>query len=201
MELPRQQWCSRIVRRRSRRWLFFLATLAAASCIGAILVSGWDSGSDARSARPSTPTTSVPTIACDEAIGNAESGRADGYRVVLGVVSVPPAYLPQVVETGDDPWAYWRKAGLVIRAESRPSVFVSVPSEWRNRAAITWASSGTVSAVRIGRCSPPRTAWYAYAGGFYLRSPSACVPLVFQVGQRTATVRFGLGRHCAPTGG
>lgn len=108
----------------------------------------------------------MPRIACDEAIGHAKSGRADGYRVVLRVVSVPPAYLPQVVETGEEPWRYWLKAGLVIRAGNRPAVLVSVPKEWRERAAITWASSGTVGVLRVGRCPPPRTAWYAYAGGF-----------------------------------
>jgi hypothetical protein len=200
MEPSRWRLCSRIVRPRSLQWLFVLPTLTAAACTAALLGTGCSDGSDAQSPRPSAQSTSLPTIACDEAIGHAKSGRADGYRVVLDVVSVPPAYLPEVVETGDEPWAYWRKAGLVIRAGSRPAVLVSVPRAWRKRAAITWASSGTVSALRIGRCPPPRTAWYAYAGGFYLRSPSACVPLVFQVGQRTATVRFGLGRRCSSTG-
>ena len=36
----------------------------------------------------------------------------------------------------------------------------------------------------------------AYAGGFFLRSPSVCVPLIFRVGARSATVRFGIGRRC-----
>ncbi len=36
----------------------------------------------------------------------------------------------------------------------------------------------------------------AYAGGFYLRSRTACVPLVFRVGDRSATLRFGIGRRC-----
>jgi hypothetical protein len=37
---------------------------------------------------------------------------------------------------------------------------------------------------------------FAYSGGFFLRSPGACLPLTFRVGQRSATVRFGLGRRC-----
>ena len=36
-----------------------------------------------------------------------------------------------------------------------------------------------------------------YAGGFYLRSPSACLPLVFRVGRRSETVRFGIGQQFA----
>ena len=89
-----------------------------------------------------------------------------------------------------------RKAGLLIRGDS-PPVSVTVPKAWRTRAAITWGNSGTVSALRIASC--PRfgdEAWNVYAGGFLLRSRSACVPLTFRVGNRSATVRFGLGRAC-----
>lgn len=120
-----------------------------------------------------------------------------GYRVVLGVVSVPPAYRPQVVPTDRQPWTYWSKAGLVIRGGS-PTVSVTVPKAWRNQAAITWGNNtGIVTALRIAPCPASKQApWNAYAGGFYLRARSACVPLIFRVGQRSATVRFGLGRPC-----
>jgi hypothetical protein len=160
-----------------------------------MLVTGCSGGPGARSSGRSAPSTPAPTIVCDEAIGQAKSGDSDGYRVVLGVVSVPSAYLSEVVETGEEPWAYWRKAGLVIRAGRGPAVSVRVPKTWRKRAAVTWANTGAVSALRIGRCRRG-TGWYAYAGGFYLRSRSACVPLVFQVGERKATVRFGIGQRC-----
>ena len=104
--------------------------------------------------------------------------RAGGYRLVLGAVS------------------YWRKAGLVVRAGS-PPVTVTVPKEWRHRAAITWGNStGIVASVRLTGCEPALNVGHAYAGEFYLRSPSACLPLIFRVGRRTATVRFGLGRRC-----
>ncbi len=143
-------------------------------------------------ARPGLP----PTVRCDEIILQAGSGHAGGYRVVLGVVSVPPARLIQVVPTHDRPWAYWRKAGLVVRAGS-PPVTVSVPTAWRRRAAITWGNNtGIVSALRIGSCPGARTVWNAYAGGFYLHSRSACVPLSFSVAGRSRVVRFGLGRAC-----
>jgi hypothetical protein len=154
--------------------------LAAVACLGA------------RAAQSGAPQT----VSCDSIIGQADSGHAAGNRVVLGVVSVPPAYGPQVVPTRSRPWAFWRKAGLVIRSGSR-LVSVSVPKAWRKRAAITWGNSGIVNALRFSPC--PRLGakpWNAYAGGFYLRARAACLPLVFRVGQRSATVRFGLGRRC-----
>ena len=84
-----------------------------------------------------------------------------------------------------------------MRGNARP-VLVSVPKAWRRRAAITWGDSGIVSALRIAPClaAPPKV-WNAYAGGFYLRSRSACVPLTFRVGGRARTVRFGLAERCA----
>ena len=137
----------------------------------------------------------IPTVSCFDAIEHPNTGHGSGYRVVLGVVSVPPVYLEQAVPTHTEPWRYWRKAGLLVRMGS-PVVTVSVPAAWRNRVAVTWGSAGTVSALRIGHCPPPATAWSAYAGGFYVRSP-ACVPLLFRIGPRTATVWFGVGRRCA----
>ena len=154
-----------------------LAGLAAASALSA----------------PSQPT---PTVSCDKIIGRVGSGQVGGYRVVLGAVSVPPAFLRQVIPTSEQPWTHWRKAGLVIRGSSLP-VYVSVAKAWRGRAAITWGNSGTTTSLRIARCPPSEDkAWNAYAGGFLLRSRSACVPLVFQVGLRRQTVRFGIGKRC-----
>jgi hypothetical protein len=160
-------------------------------------------GPDARAFRSeclasgaATAALPPPTVPCDEVILRVGSGRAGGYRVVLGLVSVPPAYLAQIVKSGGQTWPYWRKAGLVIRGGS-PPVSVSVPRPWRNRAAITWGNgTGIVSALRIASCPSADKPWNAYAGGFYLRSRSACVPLVFRVARRAATVRFGLGQSC-----
>jgi hypothetical protein len=141
------------------------------------------------------------TVPCNEAIDTTVFPyRAAGYRLVLGVVSAPPAYLWQVVSTGDDDWPYWRKQGLIVRAGSRP-VTVSVPAAWRARAAIAWGYGGKgepFSSVRLATCGSGSSKGNAYSGGFYLRARSACVPLVFRVGDRTATVRFGLDRRCPP---
>ncbi len=90
-------------------------------------------------------------------------------------------------------------AGLAIRASTAVET-VSLPEEWRDRARIVWGAPGTpAAAVRFAPCPPPSgspIAWNGYAGGFMLRTKSACVPLIFAVGDRRATIRFGVGRHC-----
>lgn len=141
-----------------------------------------------------------PTVGCDKIIDRTAfpylgNGRPEHrYRQVRGAISVPAAYLEQVVRTHDRPWSYWRKQGLVVRGNA-PAVTVSVPKRWRGRVAITWGNTGAVSSLRIARCGPAHVG-NAYAGGFYLRSKSACLPLIFRVGRRSATVRFGVGRRC-----
>ena len=122
--------------------------------------------------------------------------RTGGYRLVLGSLSVPPAYLRQVVPTQNRPWAYWHKAGLVVRGGA-DAVTVTVPQVWRSRAAITWGNrGGPVSSLTIARCGGSATVGHSYAGGFYLRARAACVPILFEVGARKRTVRFGVGHRC-----
>lgn len=150
----------------------------------------------------SAAASNTRTVPCDERIaqtkfpylGNSRS--AFQYRTLLDAVSVPPAYARQVVPTFEQPWAYHRKAGLIVRANG-VSVTVSVPKPWRNRVAISWGNKpGYFTSVRIAGCGSRPAVGNAYAGGFSLRSASACVPLIFGVGRRTATVRFGLGKRC-----
>ena len=138
------------------------------------------------------------TVTCTGIVLRLRSGHAAGYRIILGTVSVPPAYLPQVEPSRDKAWPFWRKAGLNIRGGG-PPVVVTVPTAWRKRVAITWGDSAIVSRLRFASCSafiPPKV-WNGYAGGFYLRSRSACVPLTFRVGRRAKTVHFGLRKRCA----
>jgi hypothetical protein len=143
--------------------------------------------------------SAVPVVPCDEIILDTNFPYPTaGYRTVLGVVAVPQAYLKQVVPTRRQPWAYWRKAGLVVRAGS-PQVTVTVPRVWRTRASIAWGNGSAGShavSLAIASCAGPVNAGHAYAGGFYLRSASACVPLIFHVGGQHTTVRFGLGKRC-----
>ena len=136
------------------------------------------------------------TVSCESIVLSRGSADAVGRRVVLGVVSVPPAYLPQVVPRRTGPWTHWSKAGLAVRGGS-PRVRVSVPRAWRSRVRIGWGDGGG-SFVRFASCPAYELEkpWNGYAGGFFLRSRSVCVPLIFRVGQRSETVRFGIGRRC-----
>jgi hypothetical protein len=116
-------------------------------------------------------------------------------RLVLGAVSVPPAYL-QTNPTQETPWRYFAKHGIVVK--SGTSVTITVPPAWRNRVGITWGNNvhRVFHTIRIAACSAIPKQGFAYAGGFYLRSPSACAPLVLTVGGRRQTVSFGIGRRC-----
>ena len=140
--------------------------------------------------------TRVRTVPCDQAIDHPRFPYgSDGYRPVLDTFSVPPAYLRQVVHVGGA-WPYWRKTGLVMRAGAPPAT-VTVARAWRGRASIIWGNADKpVSSLRFASCAGRATEGRAYAGGFYLRARSACVPLVFRVGARAKTVRFGVGRRC-----
>jgi hypothetical protein len=112
-------------------------------------------------------------------------------RVLFRRVAVPPRELLQVSRVGGR-WPYWRKAGLLVRANS-PWVTISVPPAWRSRVAIEWGDSGIASSLRLAPCSTHT--WNAYAGGFHVRKP-ACVPLIVRMQSRTTEVRFGIGRRC-----
>jgi hypothetical protein len=158
-----------------------------------VLVLAAVTGAVGRAAPEQLPATvSCESIILDSTFPHVGSG----YRLVLGVVSVPPAYLRQVVPTGRRPWAYFRKNGLVIRGGS-PPVEVLVPRAWRTRVRIGWGDGGG-SSLRFATCpsSGRMKPGNAYAGGFHLRTRSACVPLIFRVRNRTETVRFGIGRRC-----
>ena len=140
----------------------------------------------------------APKVSCGSIVvpGGSFAWRPD--RVVLGVVAVPPAYIPQTVRSESTRWPYWSKAGIVVRADS-PPVTVIVPRAWRSRAAIGWGNIDAGWTVRFATCpdSSSLGGWNPYSGGFRLRARAACVPLTFTVGGRSATVRFGVGRRCA----
>src|SRR5262245_976402 len=94
-----------------------------------------------------TRPSSVVTVGCDQIVGTVKTGHDAGYRVVLGVVSAPPAALPSVVHVpAFSPFPYWRKAGMVIRASGKP-VTVSVPKAWRRRVRIGWGNPASPSTV------------------------------------------------------
>jgi hypothetical protein len=148
-------------------------------------------------ARGSEAGVRAVTVGCSQIIGAQATGHDDGMRVVLGIVSVPQAYLAGVVRAPQfAPFPYWRKAGMVVRTSNEP-VTVIVPPAWRARVRIGWGNPAPeVAVVRFAACPAGERRWNAYAGGFFLRSRSACVPLTFEVGHRRSTVRFGVGRRC-----
>lgn len=159
----------------------------------AMVIAGCSKSGPVHAGQSAAPLGSPRTVGCDQAI---QQTGAPGGRILFGVLAVPPARLERAVPTGTRPWAYFRKYGLSIRASS-PALLVTIPKEWRHRAAIGWGNdAGAVSSLRLLSCPRQQGAWSGYAGGFYLRSASGCVPVMFEVGRRTATARFAIGRSC-----
>jgi hypothetical protein len=162
-----------------------IAALIVAPALAALTgVTAWSA--------PSPPST----VSCESIILLKGSSDTASRRVVLGVVSVPPAYIPQTFPRRVERWRYWTKAGLAIRGGS-PSVSVIIPKPWRSRVRIGWGDGGG-SSLRFAPCPAyeSENPWNGYSGGFFLRARSACVPLIFRVGNRSETVRFGIGRRC-----
>ena len=94
--------------------------------------------------------------------------------------------------TGTLPWAYFSKWGIAIRFGS-PAVLIMIPEAWRHRAAIGWGNASGVTSLRLLSCPRQMGACNVYAGGFFLRSASGCVPLVVEIGRQTATRSFAIG--------
>jgi hypothetical protein len=169
-----------------------LGVLAAAVTVTACSGPGRAADGEPRPA----PVASPHAVGCDQVIARVG---APGGRVVLGVLAVPPAHLEPGAPTGTVPWAHFSKWGIAIRAGS-PAVLITVPPPWRRRAAIGWGNGvGGVSSLRLAGCPGQSGSWNVYAGGFYLRSASGCVPLAIEIGHRTATLSFVIGSaSCGP---
>jgi hypothetical protein len=183
-----EQWCSKTGMRP-----FGSTVVVVVLALSGLAAVGMGSGASARQR----------IVPCSESVAGTRfpyigsNVPKDRYRLVLGVVSVPPAFHKQLVRNGTEPWLYFFKAGLIIRTTGE-SVVVTVPMAWRDRAAISWGlgGKGVFSSLRVAGCKALPDRGFAYAGGFYLRSAGGCLPLTFRVGHRSATVRFGLGRRC-----
>lgn len=146
--------------------------------------------------------SAVRTVTCAESIDRTVfpyrgSGAATNrYRTVLGVVSAPPARLEAHHHPRAREWPYFAKSGIVVRSTPQ-TVTITVPQAYRSRVVIGWGNNdGAYAVARIVGCGSEPRAGHAYAGGFALRTPSACVPLIFRVGDRSAILRFGIGRRC-----
>ena len=142
------------------------------------------------------------TIPCEEIIDFTpfprlgSSNPRDQARLVLNSVMVPPAYLTQTAPTGEKPWRYFSKHGMVVK--SGKTVTITVPVAWRKHVGVSWGNGGhgVFHTIRFASCGSDPKRGDAYAGGFFLRSASACVPLIFSVGNRQQKAWFGVGRRC-----
>lgn len=171
---------------------------------GAVLVAACTASSGTPSAG-SHPATHPPVAAAADGCHLPVSNRpSPPGKIVLGVISLGPEFLQPSVRVHQGWWRYWQKHGLWI-LDGHQAVTITVPTAWRSRAAITWGvNAGIVSKLRLPAtlltpgCPVGPLKWNGYAGGFYLRSSSACVPLVFTVGRRSAVVPVDVGRRCGP---
>ena len=172
--------------------------LCAVAIAGAVSLAACTTSSRVPATR-SHPAAQAPAAAaadgCSFPVLNEKGPDHDDGKLILGIIAIGDAPWPTVpVHQGR--WRYWQKDGLDIRS-GHQTVTITVPKDWRNRAAITWGVNvGIVSTLRLPGCDATPGSVNGYAGGFYLRSRSACVPLVFSIGRRSAVVRIGVGRHC-----
>ena len=170
--------------------------LIVAAAVTATACSGPGPAGHGRS--PTARLASPQTVGCDQIV--AQVGQPGG-RIVLGVLAAPPAQLERAAPTDARPWTYFAKYGIAVRTGS-PAVLITVPEAWRHRAGIGWGNNlGVADSLRLLSCPRPPGAWNVYVGGFYLRSPAGCVPLVFHIGRQTATLTFDIGNHnCGSAG-
>jgi len=179
---------------------FRLAALVATTALATVAAAGCGGSETAAPAttQAATAGSSLPVVSCNASIGGARySGTENGNRVVLDGVSVPPDPPEGASPSGTKGWPYFAEVGVILRVD-QPPVDVSVPKASRTGAAISWDQSKPVPAVRFETCPSLGLAWNAYAGGIYLKERTACVPLTFQVGERSETLRIGIGERCKP---
>ena len=144
-----------------------------------------------------TPAYAEPTVSCDGIVLLNRTVAGEGFRVLLGAVSVPGSrqLAHSSTATPGRRWRYFRSAPIAIRAGTA-AVTVSVPEGWQDRVALSWGASPTSGALHFAPCGSPKRTWNLYSGGFHLRKSGDCVPLLVTVGGMSTTVRVGLGRAC-----
>jgi hypothetical protein len=137
----------------------------------------------------------VSVVSCNNVIASARKPDSE-ERLVLGSFGAPPERI-QRAQTGPvNGWQYFAKSGVEIKAGVGP-VTVSVATADRDRVAISWGNGlAVVQAQRFAPCGSSARPWHAYAGGFYLRSRTACISLVIKVGPGSKTIRVGVGKSC-----
>ncbi len=169
----------------------WLVTLILSSALSAVI---------AGAALPAAPAVPA-TASCDQSSLRVGSGTGNGYRVLLGNVSLPEEQHTSraTIRRNGKSWPYFRKVGLLVRGGASP-VTVSVPEGWRNRVAISSGKTPAAGSLQIATCpASVSKPWNAHAVGFHLRSSADCVPLDIRVGGLSTSVRLGVGRACGAT--
>jgi hypothetical protein len=139
--------------------------------------------------------TQVSVVSCGNVIATARKPNSE-ERIVLGSFGAPPQRIQRAANGQGNGWQYFAKTGVEVKAGSLP-VTVSIAPAIRHQAAISWGNAlPIVQTVRFTSCRATATRWDAYAGGLFLRSRTACIPLVVKVGSRSKTVRVGIGKSC-----
>jgi hypothetical protein len=160
-------------------------------------------GNEEPTSEPTVETASssdVPVVPCATSLGGARySGTELDDRLVLDVVYVGAGYKGDAATpSGAKNWPYFAETGLTVRADA-PAVQITVPEEWRDRAAISWGNKKPVHSLRFPSCPSYGLPWNVFDGGFHLRGRTACVPLLFTSEGKQATVPFGIGTRCSPS--
>ncbi len=195
------RWWTALTLPKPPRWLLVVATALLLAGGGTVLATGLGGpGKTGRTGRPGTgpvpAATFIPTACGHFTSARVSTGVPSGYRVILGDVAVPPAYVGPMLPNGNGPWRYWRKVVFGVRGGS-PPLTLSVLADQQYDAAIDLEFDGTGSVFHLPGC-PPSHWWHVAVGGFYLKAPTACLALQVQVAQQSAIVLFGLGRPCPP---
>ena len=174
-------------------WLGVAVALTGAALVAACTAS---SSKPTAGSHPLTPQPVAAGYACG--LASFQQPAPPPGRIVLGVISIRPDEAFPTARVRQGSWNYWQKYPLWIRAGRQP-VRITVPNARQTGTAITWGVNvGIASELVLPGCPSGGGTWNGYAGGFYLRSRAACVPLMFSVGRRSTLVRVGVGRRCAP---
>jgi len=131
--------------------------------------------------------------ACGQLVDLTSNTAPGGSRIEFGAVAVPPAIMPEAFSQANPTgWRYAQKTGFGFLGNGPPDV-ISVPAGWQKTVALA-TPNGPASKLFLPPCQGAQ--WNIYISEFYLRSPTACVPLRIQVGPQATTAWFGLGRRC-----
>jgi hypothetical protein len=160
-----------------------------------VLLSAWLAVVDAAPAAARSASATL-RVGCGNIIGTAVSGLDSHRRVLLESVAVPVRVQRAAPVSGYKRWSYWMKAPILIRAGSGP-VKVYLAASWTGKARVSWGNGlPRATTVRFAKCGRSSQGWNAYAGGFYISTASACVPLRIREGSHTTAVTVAIGRHC-----